>query len=112
MLLTASIVKAWSDRGRLESGDDVENLVGRLEEMVEGNGGPFVAGSRFSIADAFVWPVVHVLIGEWDGWKEGGGGFEKLGEWYRACWRKKASIKKVVGALAVPNEKDEEEKKM
>ncbi|CAI9629269.1 unnamed protein product [Alternaria burnsii] len=112
MVLTAGIVKAWSDRGRLESGDEVENLVGRLEEMVEGNGGPFVAGSRFSIADAFVWPVVHVLIGEWDGWNEGDGGVEKLGEWYRACWRKKASIKKVVGALAVPNGKDEGEKKV
>ncbi|CAN9137806.1 unnamed protein product [Alternaria alternata] len=112
MVLTAGIVKAWSDRGRLESGDEVENLVGRLEEMVEGNGGPFVAGSRFSIADAFVWPVVHVLVGEWDGWNEGDGGFEKLGEWYRACWRKKASIKKVVGALAVPNGKDEGEKKV
>ncbi|RYN66139.1 hypothetical protein AA0117_g11912 [Alternaria alternata] len=112
MLLTAGIVKAWTDRGRLESGDEVENLVGRLEEMVGGNEGPFVAGSRFSIADAFVWPVVHVLVGEWDGWKEGGGGFEKLAEWYRACWRKKASIKKVVGALAVPNEKAEEEKQV
>ncbi|KAL1799636.1 hypothetical protein ACET3X_003673 [Alternaria dauci] len=112
MLLTTDIMKAWSDREVSASAEGLANLVGRLEEMVEGNGGPFVAGSRFSIADAFVWPVVHVLIGEWDGWNEGDGGFVKLGEWYRACWRKKASVKKVVGGLAVPNGKAAEEKKL
>jgi glutathione S-transferase len=105
MLLAAGIMKAWLNRGVPGYADELGHLVSRLEEMVEANGGPFVAGARFSIADAFVWPVVHALVGEWKGWREGGegeGGFPKLGEWYGACWRKKASVKKMAGTLAVP----------
>ncbi|KAI4624714.1 hypothetical protein J4E83_004390 [Alternaria metachromatica] len=88
---------------------DVDNLLARLEETIERNGGPFVAGSRFSVADAFVWPVVHGLVGEWEGWRVGGSGkdedggvrFAKLDEWYRGCWKRKACVKKVAERLAV-----------
>ncbi|KAI4638766.1 hypothetical protein J4E93_009794 [Alternaria ventricosa] len=92
----------------------LQNLLARLEETVERNGGPFVAGSRFSVADAFVWPVVHGLVGEWEGWWVGGSGmggggkdeggevrFAKLDEWYRGCWKRKACVKKVAERLAV-----------
>lgn len=77
----------------------LQNLLARLEETVERNGGPFVAGSRFSVADAFVWPVVHGLVGEWEGWEEAR--FAKLDEWYRGCWKRKACVKKVAERLAV-----------
>jgi nicotinamidase-related amidase/alkylated DNA repair dioxygenase AlkB len=106
MLVAASAMKAWLNRAVPGSAVDLKNLVRSLEEIVEGNGGPFVAGSRFSIADTFVWPVVHVLVGEWEEWDDEE--FVKLGEWYRACWRKKASLKKVVDALAVPKGKGED----
>ncbi|CAE6996526.1 2OG-FeII Oxy 2 multi-domain protein [Pyrenophora teres f. teres] len=98
MLLTAGIIKAWLNRRVPGYEAELRNLVLRLEEEVGTLGGPFVAGSRFSIADAYVWPVVHVLVGEWEGWdKKAMGGLE---DWYRKCWKKKGCVKKVVGVLA------------
>ncbi|KAG9184967.1 hypothetical protein G6011_11797 [Alternaria panax] len=113
--LTADITKAWLNREVPGNAESLSNLVMRLEEMVDENGGPFVAGVKFSIADAFVWPVVHVLVGEWEGWREGEAEdeceFPTLGKWYRACWRKKASVKKTVGALAASKGKENGEQK-
>ncbi|KAH6881328.1 hypothetical protein BKA58DRAFT_880 [Alternaria rosae] len=108
MLLASEIFKVWQNRRRDGEGgttptttdDNLANQLARLEEIVERNGGPFVAGSRFSIADAFVWPVVHVLVREWEGWEEAK--FAKLDEWYRGCWKRKACVKKVAEKLAVP----------
>ncbi|KAI2486670.1 2OG-FeII Oxy 2 multi-domain protein [Pyrenophora tritici-repentis] len=98
MLLTAGIIKAWLNRRVPGYEAELRNLVLRLEEEVGVLGGPFVAGSRFSIADCYVWPVVHVLVGEWEGWdKAAMGGLE---DWYRKCWKKKACVKKVAGSLA------------
>ncbi len=105
MLLTADILKAWSNRAEPGNGDgnQLAHLVMRLEENVEMTGGPFIAGPRFSIADSFVWPVIDVLIGEWEGWSEQE--FAKLTEWYMGCWKKKASVKKVAEKLALPVKK-------
>ncbi|RMZ74451.1 isochorismatase family [Pyrenophora seminiperda CCB06] len=98
MLLTAGIIKAWSNRKVPGYENELQNLVMRLEEETRVLGGPFVAGKRFSIADCYVWPVVHVLLGEWEGWDcEAMAGLE---EWYRACWRKKGCVKKVFEKLA------------
>ncbi|KAI4907140.1 uncharacterized protein J4E92_011079 [Alternaria infectoria] len=96
----------------LPSTPSLPTLLAHLEATLERNGGPFIAGSRFSIADAFLWPILHMLIAEWEGWcvaggeKDGGEAevrFAKLDEWYRGCWKRKACVKKVVGELAVPN---------
>jgi len=98
MLLTAGVIKAWLNRRVPGYESELRNLVLRLEEDVRVLGGPFVAGKRFSIADCYVWPVVHVLLDEWEGWdSEAMAGLE---EWYRACWRRKGCVKKVFGGMA------------
>jgi nicotinamidase-related amidase/alkylated DNA repair dioxygenase AlkB len=110
MSLTTAVLEAWQKRKIPGYTDDAEltRLVAGLEESVEMNGGPFVAGRAFSVADAFVWPVVHVLVAEWEGWSgEGEARFRALEEWYRGCWRRKACVKNVVGGLAVVEGKKE-----
>ncbi|KAF1352728.1 hypothetical protein EJ07DRAFT_66071, partial [Lizonia empirigonia] len=66
-----------------------------LSEQLKDNGGPFIAGKRFSIADCVVWPVldeylenrVHGNDLEWP----------ELAEYYRLTWKKKACLKKLRG---------------
>ncbi|KAF1831547.1 hypothetical protein BDW02DRAFT_531736, partial [Decorospora gaudefroyi] len=69
-------------------------LLAALEEQLSLHDGPFIAGPRFSIADAFVWPLVDGLVREWSGWDEGV--YVGLGMWYRACFRMKAAVRRVV----------------
>jgi hypothetical protein len=100
--LATGIIKAWMNRLVSTNMQELQNLLGSLEEQLATEGGPFIAGRRFSIADCYVWPIIDELIGEWEGWNEETYG--KLGEWHKGCWRKKASVKKVKEKLAEPRQ--------
>jgi nicotinamidase-related amidase/alkylated DNA repair dioxygenase AlkB len=95
MLLATDILKAWSNQSDLSK---FTNLLATLEDRLANEGGPFIAGRSFSIADCFVWPLLDEVVGTWDGWSEQSYG--KLGEWYRMTWRRKACIKKLREKLA------------
>jgi glutathione S-transferase len=106
MHLISEIRKAWVSRNVVK----MENRLKVLEEQVNDLGGPFVAGSRFSFGDAFAWPVVDVLVGEWEGWD--GAVYHKLDEWWRGCWRRKASVRRVKERLGEGKKGGEEEKEV
>jgi nicotinamidase-related amidase/glutathione S-transferase len=93
ILLASEILIAWSNIHLPTHTPELATLLACLEERLATEGGPFIAGRRFSIADCFVWPIVDEVVGRWDAWDEERYG--KLGEWYRVTWRKKASVKKV-----------------
>jgi glutathione S-transferase len=73
--------------------EEFGNLMAILEERLDTDGGPFIAGRRFSMADCFVWPIVDEVVEGWEGWSEER--FKGLAEWYRTTWKKKACVKKV-----------------
>ncbi|CBX94044.1 hypothetical protein LEMA_P037180.1 [Plenodomus lingam JN3] len=79
-----------------------------LEEQLSTHSGPFIAGPKFSFADAAVWPVLHALARAGADRAEEGGdgmpgagflGFPCLEEYYRGTWRRKASVRKVEEGL-------------
>jgi glutathione S-transferase len=97
ILLASGLVKAWYNHSVPTYGVDFANLLALLEDRLDMEEGPFMAGRRFSIADCYVWPVMDEVIEKWGGWSE-----EKypcLGEWYRNTWRKKACVKKLRAKL-------------
>jgi nicotinamidase-related amidase/alkylated DNA repair dioxygenase AlkB/glutathione S-transferase len=106
-LLSAGIKKAWNNRLVVGYLEELKNLVALLEEQITMEGGPWIAGRRFSVGDCFAWPVVDELVGEWEGWSEEG--YPGLSEWHRGCWRKKASVKKVKEKLLEPKVRAEAE---
>jgi nicotinamidase-related amidase/alkylated DNA repair dioxygenase AlkB/glutathione S-transferase len=100
--------------------EEVAALLGELEDMLEGNGGPFICGRKFGVGDCAVWPLLHAIaadvnepgsnpkIGQdgninGEGEEKGLAGFKGLEEYYRACWKRKGSVKKVVDKLAIPS---------
>ncbi|RAR01786.1 isochorismatase family protein [Stemphylium lycopersici] len=110
LAMADAILAAWrslnasssgSDGGRAEENEEeLRSLLQQLQESVETHGGPFIAGSRFSIADCAVWPLVDVLVAQWTGWNTQA--FAELDKWYKGCWKRKACVKKVRERLAVP----------
>jgi nicotinamidase-related amidase/alkylated DNA repair dioxygenase AlkB len=111
MLVVTDILKTWQqciDRSTTKTASEFEeslsSLLHRLEADFDMHGGPFVAGSRFSIADCFAWPVVDALVDHWEGWHSTA--FVHLDEWYRACWRKKACVKKIKDKLGEARAKE------
>ncbi|KAL5113660.1 hypothetical protein ACEQ8H_008447 [Pleosporales sp. CAS-2024a] len=117
MLLAAGLLKAWNNRRAPTYMAEFTTLLAQLEEKMQRDGGPFVAGSRFSVADCQVWPVVQEIREKWDGWdKEVYGGLE---EWWEMTGRKKACVKRLremqaaaAAAEEEEEEEEEEEKKM
>jgi glutathione S-transferase len=89
----SELLKVWNNIDLHTHTPKLATLLACLEERLATEGGPFIAGRRFSIADCFVWPIVDEVVGKWDAWDEERYG--KLGEWYRVTWRKKGSVKKV-----------------
>ncbi|XP_014556961.1 hypothetical protein COCVIDRAFT_98349 [Bipolaris victoriae FI3] len=99
MLATADITKTWLSRVNSpaatvsEFDATLSSLLQQLEGGLEMHAGPYIAGARFSIADCLAWPVIDALVEEWNGWSAEK--FRGLDVWYRACWKKKACVKKV-----------------
>ncbi|EMD60200.1 hypothetical protein COCSADRAFT_249936 [Bipolaris sorokiniana ND90Pr] len=99
MLVTADVTKTWLSRANppvevvSELDATLSSLLQQLEDGFEMHSGPYIAGARFSVADCFAWPVIDALVEEWNGWSAER--FEGLDAWYRACWKKKACVKKV-----------------
>ncbi|KAH7083058.1 hypothetical protein BKA63DRAFT_142513 [Paraphoma chrysanthemicola] len=111
ILIAAGLLKAW--RNMSVFADEFTNLMAVLEERLELDGGPFIAGRRFSTADCFVWPILDEVVESWDGWSEER--FSGLAEWYRGVWRRKAPVRKIKEKLAEGKRKEEdkeEEKEM
>jgi glutathione S-transferase len=76
------------------------NLLAILEDRMVRQGGPFIAGKRFSVADCQVWPVVDEEV------------YPGLAEWYRMTWRKKACVKKLREKLPEKKTKEVEGEKV
>ncbi|USP81632.1 hypothetical protein yc1106_08906 [Curvularia clavata] len=98
MLVAADLLKKWHSRdASATTSSEVDtrlvSLVHSLEAGFDTHGGPFIAGARFSVADCFAWPVVNALVEQWDAWSQAD--FPELDKWHRACWKKKACVKKV-----------------
>jgi nicotinamidase-related amidase/alkylated DNA repair dioxygenase AlkB len=95
IVLTAGVLKAWMNysAGVPTYLAEFKNLLAVLEDKVKTEGGPFVAGRRFSIADCYVWPVVDDVVADWDEWDEGV--YPTLVEWWRMTARKKACVKRL-----------------
>ncbi|KAF2036426.1 hypothetical protein EK21DRAFT_52066 [Setomelanomma holmii] len=102
ILLAAGILKAWRNYDVFT--EEFANLMQVLEERLEMDGGPFIAGKRFSTADCFVWPILDEVLDKWAGWEEER--FKGLAEWYRMTWKKKACVKKLREKL--PEDKQKE----
>jgi len=94
ILLAAGVLKAWYDyaAGVPTYLAELASLLQTLEENLVTDGGPFIAGRRFSIADCYVWPALDEIVERWDGWNDEA--FPALAKYYKAAWRKKASLKK------------------
>lgn len=93
MLLASDLLTAWNKDHTSTHSTALATLVACLDDRLAVDGGPFIAGRRFSIADCFVWPIVDELVGSWEGWSEER--YPRLAEWYKMTWRKKGSVKKV-----------------
>ncbi|KAJ4371106.1 hypothetical protein N0V83_004322 [Neocucurbitaria cava] len=93
MILTGGLLKAWLNRHVPTYLAEFENLLRCLEEEVERCGGPYVAGKRFSVGDAFVWPVVDEVRREWEEWGRGEGRYPVLGKYWEGLWKKKACVR-------------------
>ena len=127
------IVKTLQDSWKRRDRRGVERGLALLGENLVNEGGPFISGRRFGVADCAVWPVLHESVeGKHDGGSVGGGGEEKgkvcdktekeraavetngttieawtwsedkfpvLWEYYKGCWKRKASVRKVVEKL-------------
>ncbi|KAF1936278.1 hypothetical protein EJ02DRAFT_459668 [Clathrospora elynae] len=94
MMLAARILKAWANRAVPTTfSDTLNNTLATLEEQLQITGAPFIAGSRFSTADCFTWPILDELISQWTDWDAQV--YPALAEWYKGVWRKKASIKRI-----------------
>lgn len=106
MLLAAGLLKAWNNRIVPTYMTEFVNLLAQLEDKVENDEGPFIAGKRFSIADCQVWPVIDELVEKWESWDEEM--YPGLAEWYKMTWRKKACAKKLREKL--PEKKVEADK--
>ena len=104
ILLAAGLLKAWRNYSVFT--EEFGNLMAILEERLDTDGGPFIAGRRFSMADCFVWPIVDEVVEGWEGWSEER--FKGLAEWYRTTWKKKACVKKVREKLPEVNQKSVE----
>lgn len=94
IVLAAGVLKAWHNHsaGVPTYLSELTNLVAHLEDKLATEGGPFIAGRRFSIADCYVWPVIDELVERWDAWGEEL--YPCLVEYYKNTWKKKASLKK------------------
>jgi nicotinamidase-related amidase/alkylated DNA repair dioxygenase AlkB len=68
-----------------------------LGEQLKNEGGPFIAGKRFSIADCLAWPIIDELAEKWQGWDELE--FPELSEYWRGLWRRKGCVKRLRGEL-------------
>ncbi|KAF2844762.1 hypothetical protein T440DRAFT_409520 [Plenodomus tracheiphilus IPT5] len=77
---------------------DVDTLLSELEEQIKLHGGPFIAGNRFSIADAAVWPVLDGVLGGREM-----AGYDMLRGYWEGTWRKKGCVKKFKESLGVKN---------
>jgi nicotinamidase-related amidase/alkylated DNA repair dioxygenase AlkB len=95
IVLTAGLLKAWMNysAGVPTYLAEFQNLLALLEDKVKMEGGPFVAGRRFSIADCYIWPVLDEVVDKWDGWD--GETYQTLAEWWGVLGRKKACVKKL-----------------
>lgn len=112
------LLKAW----RTRDSSAVSEVLVVLEQQLDAHAGPFIAGKRFSVADAAVWPIIDALVGhstterELGVVKEGSGqaeGQEELGgeleswylwndaaypcltEYHKTTLRKKGSVRKI-----------------
>jgi nicotinamidase-related amidase/alkylated DNA repair dioxygenase AlkB len=110
MLLAAGLLKAWNNRIVPTYMSEFVNLLAILEDRMVRQGGPFIAGKRFSVADCQVWPVVDEVVGKWEGWDEEV--YPGLAEWYRMTWRKKACVKKLREKLPEKKTKEVEGEKV
>jgi nicotinamidase-related amidase/alkylated DNA repair dioxygenase AlkB len=93
MLLAAGLLKAWNNRIVPTYMTEFVSLLAQMEDRMVIQGGPFIAGKRFSVADCQVWPVVDELVEKWEGWSEEM--YPGLAEWYCMTWRKKGCVKKL-----------------
>ncbi|CAO2655498.1 Nn.00g043010.m01.CDS01 [Neocucurbitaria sp. VM-36] len=101
MLLAGALLKAWMNRHVPTYRAEVESGLACLEEALEREGGPYIAGGRFSVADCFVWPVLDEVVRGWEGWRgDGEERFPGLSRYYEMTWRKKGSVRKVREKLA------------
>jgi glutathione S-transferase len=73
---------------------DSATLLAALEEKLENDGGPFIAGRAFSAADCYFWPIVDDLARNWDGWS--GEMYGRVGQWWSGTARRKGCVKKLV----------------
>ncbi|KAH7396932.1 hypothetical protein DE146DRAFT_60050 [Phaeosphaeria sp. MPI-PUGE-AT-0046c] len=92
MLLAAGVLKAWFNHHVPTYQSEFEALLAVLEDRVAAEGGSWVAGKRFSIADLYVWPIVDEVAGRWEGWDEDK--YQSLAGWWRGMARRKASCRK------------------
>jgi len=94
MLLATGVLKAWYNHsaGVPTYLSDFTTLLATVEDKLATEGGPFIAGRRFSIADCYVWPIIDELVEKWDNWDAEA--YPSLAEYYKTTWKKKASLKK------------------
>ncbi|KAH9882176.1 hypothetical protein J1614_001348 [Plenodomus biglobosus] len=98
-----NLLAAW----RASNTREVNIHVAMLEEQLGIHSGPFIAGSKFSIADAALWPIIDTIISSaagdpeagddtaegWKGWNQDE--YPSLSKYHEGTWKKKASVKKV-----------------
>ncbi|KAH7348005.1 hypothetical protein BKA66DRAFT_432736 [Pyrenochaeta sp. MPI-SDFR-AT-0127] len=110
MILAAGLMKAWVNRGVPTYFSEFKTVLAILEEQLATEGGPFIAGRRFSIADCYVWPIIDEVLGGWEGWSEEA--YPCLSSYYKTTWKKKACVKKLREKLPeIGNSVDSKEKK-
>lgn len=93
IILAAGLMKAWVNRRVPTYFSDFKNMLAVLEEQLDIQGGPFIAGRRFSIADCYIWPILDELVVGYEGWTEEA--YPCLTEYFKTTWRKKACVKKL-----------------
>ncbi|KAF1844992.1 uncharacterized protein K460DRAFT_286404 [Cucurbitaria berberidis CBS 394.84] len=93
LLLATGLLKAWLNRHIPDSLASFQNSLASLEEQIFIDGGPFIAGRRFSIADCAVWPIIDDVVEKWEGWNEKT--YPALSLYYKTTWKKKACVKKL-----------------
>ncbi|OAL53715.1 hypothetical protein IQ07DRAFT_317626 [Pyrenochaeta sp. DS3sAY3a] len=98
IILAAGMLKAWMNRHVPTYHTEFKYMLLTLEEQLKFDGGPYIAGRRFSVADCYVWPILDEVVAKWDGWDKGV--YAALDAYYRGTWRKKACVKKLRERLA------------
>lgn len=82
--------KQWKNRSALTSLEDFVSTLETLEERQARQGEKFIVGSRFSIADCAIWPVLDEIIENWEEWTQKD--FPALTAYYQGLWKLRKSV--------------------